>query len=257
MTPLFPVDKGVISYHTQSSYPIDFILELVDDNCMLRGNSKWHELREKTPEILRDLIRNAKTKGATFAANKFATRVGISADKLLTSLKGWRMSFHWDSSDFDLEMLEIPKKEKPVPAVKKAEKGFVPIQPPGSLALNDDEAKFLESYRKGEIGFEQVQREFAYRVLQKVMQNPELLKVNDWLKSEVIKIQREELSMKKEQMERSWALLFGSFHIEKFCPHCGHDLFPASDINKDLQISGVIDIDDIQPAGLTSDIQKS
>ena len=77
------------------------------------------------------------------------------------------------------------------------------------------------------------------------MQNPELLKVNDWLKSEIIKIQREELSMKKEQMEMSWAMLFGKFQFTRFCPHCGHDLFPDSDVNKDLK-GEIIDVTDIE-----------
>lgn len=235
--------------------PIDFTQTKVEDNCMPRGNSKWYELRDKTPELLRDLLKDAKTKGMTFTANKYATRVGIQPDKLLNLIKGWKMVFGWDSEPFDMEMLEIPKKPKLVSVVKK-ETGVIPIQPPGSLALNDEEAIFLEKYRKGEIGFEQVQREFAYRVVKKVMQNPELLKVNDWLKSEIIKIQREELSMKKEQMERSWALLFGAFTIQKFCPHCGHDLFPASDINKDLQVSETLDVDDIQPTGLTGNGQE-
>jgi len=220
------------------------------------SKNSWLELRKNTPELLRELVKTARTKGLIFAANKYATRLHIPADSLANSLRGWRMKYGWMGDNFDLEMLESPATIKP-PKPKKEEAGIaptlnptglVPTQPPGSLALNDDEAKFLEDYRKGNIGFEQVQREFAYMVLKKVMQNPELLKVNDWLRSEVIKIQREELSMKKEEMERSWALLFGSFHIEKFCPHCGHDLFPASDINKDLKVSETFDVADIQPA---------
>jgi hypothetical protein len=210
--------------------------------------SKWNELKTKTPELLRELIKDARTKGVSFTANKFATRIPMPVDRLASALKSWRMKFAWASDEFDLEMLEVPKKIKEVPAVIETPIGIPkPITPtiPDSLALNDAESVFLDKYRKGEIGFEQVQREFAYMVLKKVMQNPELLKVNDWLKSEVIKIQREELSMKKEEMERSWALLFGSFHIDKFCPHCGHDLFPTSDINKDLQIGGTMDVEDV------------
>jgi hypothetical protein len=211
--------------------------------------SKWFDLKTNTPELLREMIKDARTKGLTFAANKFATRIPMPADKLANNMKGWRIKYGWMSDEFDLEMLEMPKKIKPkdVPAVKVGLDKPASTVPalPDSLALSEDESQFLEKYRKGEIGFEQVQREFAYRVLKKVMQNPELLKVNDWLKSEVIKIQREELSMKKEEMERSWALLFGSFHIDKFCPHCGHDLFPTSDINKDLNIAGVVDVQDV------------
>lgn len=214
---------------------------------MLPVKSKWTELKTQTPELLRDLVKDARNKGIVYTANKYCNRVHVPSDKLANLIRGWKMTFKWDASDFDLEKLESPRKhmgrgkkeDSQVPAK------IIPLPNDGGLALNEEESIFLEKYRKGEISFEEVQREFAYRVLKKVMQNPELLKVNDWLKSEIIKIQREELSMKKEQMEMSWALLFGKFKIVKYCPHCGHDLFPDSDVNKDLK-GEIIDVTDIQ-----------
>lgn len=213
---------------------------------MLPTKSKWNELKRDTPELLRDLIKDARTKGIVFTANKYCTRVNVPADKLSNLIRGWKMTFKWMSDDFDLEMLEVPKVKKISAVATQQPAKIIPIAGDG-LSLTEEESQFLEKYRKGDISFEQVQREFAYRVLKKVMQNPELLKVNDWLKSEIIKIQREELSMKKEQMEMSWALLFGNFHIDRFCPHCGHDLFPTSDVNKDLN-GEIIDVTDVQSA---------
>ena len=213
---------------------------------MLPVKSKWTELKTATPELLRDLVNDARSKGIVFTANKYCNRVHVASDKLANLIRGWKMTFRWDSDDFDLEKLEAPKRQKKSEVVPYGDTAkIIPLPSDGGLALTDAESEFLERYKKGEIGFEEVQREFAYRVLKKVMQNPELLKVNDWLKSEIIKIQREELSMKKEQMEMSWAMLFGKFQFTRFCPHCGHDLFPDSDVNKDLK-GEIIDVTDIE-----------
>jgi hypothetical protein len=70
------------------------------------------------------------------------------------------------------------------------------------------------------------------------MADPRLLKASDWLKSEVIKIQREELSMKKEQMERAWGMIFGGFKIPKNCPNCGHDLQPHASVADEAIVAG-------------------
>jgi len=96
----------------------------------------------------------------------------------------------------------------------------------GDKKLTDDEVIFLEKFKNGEVDFEEAQRQFAYRVLKKIMTHPELLKASDWLRSEVVKIKREELSVKKENLERAWQALFSGFMPPTKCPHCGGSLKP-------------------------------
>lgn len=94
--------------------------------------------------------------------------------------------------------------------------------------LNQEELEFLEKFRSGELDFEEAQRMLAYKVFTRILQDPTQLKAADWLRSELVKIKREEMSMKKEEMERSWAMIFGGFMIPDKCPRCQYNLSPKA-----------------------------
>lgn len=94
--------------------------------------------------------------------------------------------------------------------------------------LNQEELEFLEKFRTGELDFEEAQRMLAYKVFTRILQDPAQLRAADWLRSELVKIKREEMSMKKEEMERSWAMIFGGFMIPDKCPRCQHNLKPKA-----------------------------
>lgn len=94
--------------------------------------------------------------------------------------------------------------------------------------LNSEELEFLEKFRSGELDFEEAQRMLAYKVFTRILQDPTQLKAADWLRSELVKIKREEMSMKKEDMERSWAMIFGGFMIPDKCPRCQYNLKPKA-----------------------------
>lgn len=175
--------------------------------------SFFETLRNEKPELFNEFIRYMQLHTYEEVARHFAPQFGIEEGKLLGRLAVWNTQYKIRKFN--------PAAHLEAPSLEGQEKKSV-----NDEGLSSEELGFLDKFRTGEISFDDVQREFAYRVLRKVLQNPDLLKVADWLKSEVIKIKREELSMKKEYMERSWGMLFGGFLIPKLCPKCGHDLQP-------------------------------
>lgn len=187
----------------------------------------------ETPELMRDVIKYDLKNGHRATAREYAPRMGMTEAALNISLAKWCKKYNWKNKNFDLKAMAIIPggSHEDAPAVVPSKVGMSlskPAQTMGILQLNDEENAFLERFRTGDLSFEEAQRELAYRVFKRCMEDPRLLKVSDWLKSEVIKIQREELSMKKEQMERSWAMIFGSFKFPKNCPNCGFDLQPRT-----------------------------
>lgn len=184
------------------------------------------KLRKDNPDLYKEFTEYVRYHTYGETAVKYAVPFNMEPKVLLARLPVWGSKYGY---------------KKPVvqPLVKATDK---PLSPNG---LNEEELKFLDKFKSGDISFEHVQREFAYRVLKKVLENPELLKVADWLRSEVIKIQREELSMKKENMERSWAMLFSGFLIPKFCPKCGHDLQPKVSMPVDHNPLKIVDAETV------------
>lgn len=195
-------------------------------------------LRTERPELYDEFVAYVQDHTYEEVAEAFADRFGMDASQLNARLPVWNRQFG----------LRKPKVLEP-PAGNK----------PGEKDLTDEEKEFLRKFQNGEISFEQAQHQLAYRVLEKILRNPDLLKVADWLKSEVIKIKREELSMKKEYMERSWGMLFGGFLIPKLCPKCGHDLQPKVAMpleNKELKVleEGEVIEHEKEPVGITASV---
>lgn len=197
------------------------------------GNTELEKLRRTAPEKFQEFIRYLAFHNMTETAEAFAPVFGKSPKSLTQSIRSWNKQYHLiDKARIMVEQNNytiVPAGGVPaaMPQETQQDRALSAQQPSGELT--EAEEQFLQKFREGDLDFEAVQREFAYRVLKKVMADPRLLKASDWLKSEVIKIQREELNLKKEQMERSWAMLLGGFSYPQHCPNCGYDLMPKKE----------------------------
>jgi hypothetical protein len=203
--------------------------------------SAIEKIKNEKPTEFNEFLNYVRYHTYEETATKYATFFGIETPKLLSRLPVWGAVY---------------KFKGPPPQSAIAKPNEKSLSPNG---LSSEELVFLDKFRKGEVSFEHVQREFAYRVFKKILENPELLKVADWLRSEVIKIQREELSMKKENMERSWAMLFSGFLIPKLCPKCGFDLQPKVSVpigDNALKIIRGEEINDTKPMGVTESVSQ-
>lgn len=223
---------------------------MYENVCMLR--SDLFLFKEKNPELYEEFIAYLKSHTLIETADKYYNVFGKTQAQMRQNLGVWNTKYKLRE-----EKKEVPDNFKQVKDIPPApiNPQQVVEQPDGSV-LTIEEIAFLDKFKNGEITFEEIQREFAYRVLKKVLSDPRLLKASDWLKSEVIKIQREELSMKKEQMERAWGMIFGGFKFPKYCPQCGHDLQSkdTSPVDATLvsEIKGLEQHDHIEPMGSPS-----
>ncbi len=155
----------------------------------------FDKLKKTNPVLHNQIIDSMKTGSIRSTAYRFAPILGMKPDSL-------KMTLQRNNKKLGIK------------------------NPPSELSKT--EVDFLERFKRGEVQFEEAQRELAYRVFKKILEEPEQLKAADWLRSELVKIKREEISMKKEQMDLAWTMIFGSFMIPKVCPHCGGDLQPKA-----------------------------
>lgn len=202
-------------------------------------HTKLDLFKAENPKIYEQMV--AYLQSHTFAdtAQEYCSYFQMKPSTLMNNLRTWNKKLHLREDNSDQTALQ---KTTPAMDIVSANPNLPAVNDDG---LSEDEVKFLTKFREGDLSFEEVQREFAYRVFKKIMVDPRLLKASDWLKSEVVKIQREELSMKKEQMERAWGIIFGGFKIPKNCPNCGHDLQPkVSSPNDEAIINATQDLKD-------------
>lgn len=171
----------------------------------MAAESLYQKLKREQPELHAEMVQWMADHSLEEAANHIAPKIGQDPKQMYYKMRVWKKQYNIGKP------IEVIK----APIDKDYEK------------LTTDEITFLEKFKKNEISFEDAQRELAVRVLKKILLNPELLKVSDWLKSETIKLQREELSLKKEHMEKAWGLIFGKFDFPKMCPSCGYNLQPT------------------------------
>jgi hypothetical protein len=192
----------------------------------MAAESLYQKLKREQPEIFTEMVSWMADHTLEEAANHIAEKLQMDAKQMYYKMRVWKKQYNIGKP------IEVVK----APIDKDYEK------------LTTDEITFLEKFKKNEISFEDAQRELAVRVLKKILLNPELLKVSDWLKSETIKLQREELSLKKEHMEKAWGLIFGKFDFPKLCPSCGYNLQPT--IAAPVDALPVLEIvDDTKPLG--------
>lgn len=195
--------------------------------------SLYQKLKREQPELHAEMVEWMRDHTLEEAANHIAEKLNMDGKQMYYKMRVWKKQYNIG---------------KPIVLEKaKMDKDY--------QWLTNDEISFLEKFKKGEIGFEEAQRELAFRVLKKILINPELIKVSDWLKSETIKLQREELSLKKEHMERSWGMIFGAFKFPKHCPSCGYDLQPSVAAPLDSGTLEVLsEVDDTKSLGVAGGI---
>lgn len=193
----------------------------------MAAESLYQKLKREQPELHAEMVSWMADHTLEEAANHIAEKLSMDGKQMYYKMRVWK-------KQYNIGKMEVTIAKAPID--KDYEK------------LTTDEVTFLEKFKKNEISFEDAQRELAVRVLKKILLNPELLKVSDWLKSETIKLQREELSLKKEHMEKAWGLIFGKFDFPKLCPSCGYNLQPT--IAAPVEALPVIeDVYDTKPLG--------
>jgi hypothetical protein len=169
------------------------------------------DIKQTYPEIYQELIAFVTSPDTTLpqAAKKFHLQLNQGEEQLLSKLKYYSKKYGWKQ--------EIPEVYRD--AAQLDEK-----KPEDVSKLSPDDIKLLEDFRSGVIGFDVIQKEVALRAFAKVLADPSAVSVADWLKSELVKIKKDELTLKQDQMEKSFNKLFGGF-FTPVCPHCGKPLF--------------------------------
>lgn len=178
-----------------------------------------HRFKRTNPEGYNEMLVHLRDNTVAATAYAFAERMGEEPEVLNKKLQ--------------LFSAKQKVKSDPTAVNKMLVRGDGLLTQPKKLTLADqdldtEELAFLEKFRSGELDFEEAQRMLAFKVFTRILQDPTQLKAADWLRSELVKIKREEMSMKKEEMERSWAMIFGGFMIPDRCPRCDFKLQPKA-----------------------------
>lgn len=195
---------------------------------MLKRNVKpfFLDLREKTPELYQEFLAFQKTNGLMAACMEYGDKWGKKPDSLRANIWSFQKNNPWFKNDLAAGVITPLITPQQQTSELTTESNKAPLSESEKTTLTEAEVALLDGFKNGNIGFDKMQHELAYRVFKKILMYPDTIKMSDWLKSEVIKIQREEMSLKREQMEQSWAKLFGNFAIHKNCPRCGYNLQP-------------------------------
>lgn len=93
-----------------------------------------------------------------------------------------------------------------------------------SSDLTGEDLELIGKFRKGNLSFNEMQRELAARAFEKILRNPESVHVRDWLQSEMVKIKKSELSERTAALEHFVGRLFGGYLPDK-CSNCNHPLW--------------------------------
>lgn len=127
----------------------------------------------------------------------------------------------------------LNKKKKLENYKLKIDKKRRDIRTDGELTL--EETELLRRFKEGKVGYDEVQRELAYRVFEKMLTNPDSIKIRDWLQSELIKLKKDETTRQKDALEKFIISLFGGFIPSIKCPHCHMStVIPVSQIGEVL-----------------------
>jgi hypothetical protein len=111
--------------------------------------------------------------------------------------------------------------------VDKPEKFIAPKPQERELTMED--IALLDRLKRGELPFEEMQKEVALRVFEKILRNPSSVQVKDWLQSELVKIKKEESQARIGFMEVFIRKMF-SGNLPTSCKHCGKPLFTEGEI---------------------------
>ncbi len=115
-------------------------------------------------------------------------------------------------------------------------------------SLSQEELNFLERVGKGEVSLEEATRVVAKKAFEKILKNPNSIKVENWLQSELLKIKRQEVenqnSWRMELIDRMW---LGQLPPQA-CPKCGHNWYKDHPLGK-AEANHLLEhrVDDNQP----------
>lgn len=159
---------------------------------------KWKSLpQEQKDEILEE----ARIDTAMVAAKKYSAELEMP------------ISILYQLIDNELKGRKSVKVVEVVPTVPRKE---VP-----ETGLTDADVELLARFKEGKVGYDEIQKELAYKVFKKILENPDSVKIRDWLQSELIKLKKDETTRQKEALEKFINSLFGGFIPSTRCPHCG------------------------------------
>lgn len=155
---------------------------------------KWKSLPQEQRE---EIIEEARVDTAMVTAKKYSTELEMPISVL-----------------FQLIDNELNGRK----SVKVAE--IVPRKEEPEAGLTDAEVELLSRFKEGKVGYDEIQKELAYKVFKKILENPDSVKIRDWLQSELIKLKKDETTRQKEALEKFINALFGGFIPSTICPHC-------------------------------------
>lgn len=95
-----------------------------------------------------------------------------------------------------------------------------PVKKEPESGLTESDVELLARFKEGKVGYDEIQKELAYKVFKKILENPDSVKIRDWLQSELIKLKKDETTRQKEALEKFINSLFGGFIPSTKCPHC-------------------------------------
>lgn len=103
-----------------------------------------------------------------------------------------------------------------------------------STELNPQELELLERFEKGELGFDEMQRQLAVRAFAKILKNPDSIQIRDWLQSELLKIKQQELAERNNWATELMHRMFSGHLPPKKCVKCGHSFIQETPESQSL-----------------------
>jgi hypothetical protein len=142
-----------------------------------------------------EILASLKEAGPAPTARRFHERVGRKEKSLYTALLRTKKNLGWGSTKLPGE----------------------PVQ--GELSKEDK--ILLASYKEGKVTFERVQRELSAKMVERILRGDANVKVSDWLRSETVKMKKEESERQRDAMEVFIDNLFSGNIPSVICPNCG------------------------------------
>lgn len=103
-----------------------------------------------------------------------------------------------------------------------------------SNELTPQELELLERFEKGELGFDEMQRQLAVRAFAKILKNPDSIQIRDWLQSELLKIKQQELADRNNFATELMNRMFSGHLPPKNCIKCGNPFIQEENVDQAL-----------------------
>lgn len=107
----------------------------------------------------------------------------------------------------------------------------------GPRELTKEEEALIQKYEQGEIGFDAMQRLLSAQMFKKLLQGESDIKASDWLRSEQVRLKKDQVDKTKDAQEQFIDALFSGFLPALKCPNCGEDtVIPRERLGSDARI---------------------